>query len=398
MAGLLKDADSARDARQLNIATELYKRYLDARPWAAGIWLQYAFCLRERGDQAAADRAYTKALRIRPWHARTCLLIGELRELQQRPGNALFWYQLAAALKPGLRDAHAEAGALEAQGIVPASEPFPVSWFRPLIPRLQRRYSKLAATAPRRVASSEAGATAGSSDSFEGAWRQYLPAFIEATSNLAALGHEYAKLRRDVDRLMRADAGSRGAGSAARPFIVNAEKVAAAAQHGPLCIILGRHGPAAAPDRIVIGEREKPGTDVVAEFGNLPFQTQTVDEIRAVRLFEQLRPEDLERRLLPYWLSLLKPGGSLVVIGVDGPGMIANVASGTIAFEDYRGALFDDGSGEGGLHNLFSGEMLSAMLERAGFRNIETLARAPSGEAALEFEISARAPGPGHDR
>jgi hypothetical protein len=58
---LVAEADAARDARAWLSATALYGQALALYPGHAGYWLQYAHCLREEGQDVAAEIHYRSA-------------------------------------------------------------------------------------------------------------------------------------------------------------------------------------------------------------------------------------------------------------------------------------------------------------------------------------------------
>lgn len=417
---IVEEADRARDGGQWGTAAERYRSYLKLFPRDAGIWVQYGHVLKESGNPVAADAAYYEALRRQPWQADTYLQIGHLRKLQHKPDAALFWYRQAIAVNPALRDARLEVEALESQGVVASAEILTVPWAHLLV-ALRKRLRRAGAVQYASVQSSQVEAGARRVDPFEGAWRQYMPAFIEATSNMAALGHEYARLRRDCDKrwleqrrdiealrdqisvLRRpADAKSTSDLSVKTELVTGArivveERVEAARRSGRLCLNLGC-GQVLLRDHINIDVQDLPGIDVLAEAGNLPFEKGTVDEINSSHLLEHLTEEDLERRLLPYWRSLLKPGGRLVATVPDGVAMIAGAANGTIAFDSFRSWLIGTKEREGNRYaNIFSYDSLADLLMRTGFCNIEIPLRARPNGIGLEFEIRACTPEASHD-
>lgn len=419
---LVADADRARDEKQWGAAADLYGRYLRLRPRDGGIWVQYGHCLKESGNLSAADAAYYEALRKRPWETDTYLQIGHLRRLQQRPGAALFWYQLASGLAARHGDARREAETLEAQGIMPAPERLPVPWVRVLIAILRR--VRRPPQPPQRTnleAVHVRTSTEADLNPFETAWRQYLPSFMEAASNMAALGHEYARLRRDLDRRLSEQdtafkseiaalreqietmCGASRTGSAVpQPFlgqgarILAVDRVEAAKQKGVARLHIGA-ARTPMPDTINIGTRASSGVDIVGADAVLPFEKGTVDAIVVTDMLQRFAEDDLEHRLLPYWLSLLKPGGEFVAIVPDSIAMIAAAADGTISFADFRSMLLERDCRHGASHaNLFSYDSLLDLLQRTGFRDIDIPARARPSGSSLEFEIRARAPGMDH--
>lgn len=176
-----------------------------------------------------------------------------------------------------------------------------------------------------------------------------------------------------------------------QPRILSAEKVAAMRERG-LRVNLGC-GHIPLDGYINVDMRALPGVDIVAEAGNLPFEPASLTELRSAHLLEHFPQEELRRRLLPYWHSLLAPGGSFVAVVPDGEAMVSHLAAGTYAFEQFREVLFGAQDYAGDFHyNLFEPASLHALLEEAGFTGVELPVRARRNGACYELEIRARKP------
>ncbi len=146
-------------------------------------------------------------------------------------------------------------------------------------------------------------------------------------------------------------------------------------------------------DFINIGLRDGPGVDVVAEPGDLPFEKRSVQEIFCALGLELFPQRELGRRLLPYWVSLLCPGGLFRAVAADGEAMVAGVASGSRRFENFRSALFGGQDEDGDFRfNIFTPDSLSGMLREAGLVDIATPVRGRVNGRRCEFEITARRP------
>lgn len=59
--------------------------------------------------------------------------------------------------------------------------------------------------------------------------------------------------------------------------------------------------------------RDLPGV-IRADVRNLPYEQNSVDEIRAIDIYEHISFRE-SQRLLNHWVSLLKPGGRLIIRG-----------------------------------------------------------------------------------
>jgi hypothetical protein len=232
----------------------------------------------------------------------------------------------------------------------------------------------------------------------EAGWKENVPSFLAAISTVGALGHELFGLRRDLEQqiatlreefaaLSRKLDGGAARPAAVTPQIVAPEKIASAKASGlKLDLDGGRHPRAGF---VTVDREARDGVDVIAEPGDLPFEPASVVIIDAGRLLDRVSEEELRRRLLPFWLSLLAPGGSFRAVVRDASAAIAALAAGTCSFEEFRVGLLEqrpDGSYRG---NLFTPEGLSRLLSEAGFVNVSTAPLAGSGEAHALFEIAA---------
>lgn len=137
--------------------------------------------------------------------------------------------------------------------------------------------------------------------------------------------------------------------------------------------------------------RELPGIDVVAVVDDLPFEPGTVDEIFSSHTLEHFPQETLRRTLLPYWASLLKPGGALVAVAPDVDAMSRDYVSGAMPFADFREVLYGGQEYEGDSHFTgFTPDSFSDMLREAGFGDVVVVARDRRNGKCKEFEIVAQ--------
>jgi SAM-dependent methyltransferase len=139
--------------------------------------------------------------------------------------------------------------------------------------------------------------------------------------------------------------------------------------------------------------REVPGVDVVAEVGRLPFQPGEVAEIRSAHMLEHFPVEELTRSLLPYWYSLLRPGGLFVAVVPDADTMLAEHAAGRLSFDELREVTFGGQEYEGDFHfNMFSHTSLCELLEKVGFSDVELREAGRRNGICYEMEVVARKP------
>jgi hypothetical protein len=286
---------------------------------------------------------------------------------------------------------------------------------------------------------------------FESGWRQHLPAFLNSISTVRSFGFELSKASQEIDELrdkihvfgesqhksessmdecrksldeiskeFRNFAGNasndisgiwqriefvrreilfelkygRNASVTDSPSrvtksrVIASEKLAAAQTIG-LRINLGC-GHIPLEGYVNVDQRELPGVDVLADVGDLPIGPGTVQEIFSAHLVEHFPQEMLRRRLLPYWKTLLAPGGVFRAIVPDGEAMLDGVASGNYPFEDFREVLFGAQDYDGDFHfNLLTPPSFIALLHEAGFTDITVPVKGRRNWKCFEFEIRA---------
>jgi hypothetical protein len=170
--------------------------------------------------------------------------------------------------------------------------------------------------------------------------------------------------------------------------IVDRVKFDAARQAGPKLNLGCGHLPL--DGYLNVDLRKLPGVDIVARADALPVQPGEVAEIMSAHLLEHFPQEQLARRLLPYWKSLLKRGGTFRAVVPDMEAMIARFSAGDIPYDTIREVTFGAQDYDGDFHyNMFTPASLSKLLDEAGFTDVQVLARGrPNGEC-LEFEVRA---------
>ena len=174
--------------------------------------------------------------------------------------------------------------------------------------------------------------------------------------------------------------------------LVDETRVAEARQNSRVRLNLGC-GHIIVEDALNVDMRELPGVDIVAKLDDLPFAPEEVDEISSTHVLEHFPEQLLVRKLLPYWTSLLRPGGRFRAVVPDWQAMLAGHAAGDISLEDLREVTFGGQEYEGDFHfTMFTPERLGSMLVDVGLTDVvfDAVAR-PNGKC-LEFEISAVRP------
>jgi hypothetical protein len=139
--------------------------------------------------------------------------------------------------------------------------------------------------------------------------------------------------------------------------------------------------------------RELPGIDVVAPIDGLPFEPGTIAEIFSSHTVEHFPEQELRRRLLPYWVGLLRPGGVFRAIVPDLEAMTKAFANGELTFEVLRSVTYGGQEYDGDFHFTgFTPDSMSSLLIGSGLQQPKLIASARPNGDCLEFEISATKP------
>jgi predicted SAM-dependent methyltransferase len=209
---------------------------------------------------------------------------------------------------------------------------------------------------------------------------------------LRSLNNRVEFVRRELMFEMRYGARSKQLGSAStdvQPRIISAEKVATARKNA-LRLNLGC-GHVALGEYINIDRRELSGVDVIADVASLPFEKSEVDEIFSAHVLEHFPQEQLKRELLPYWKSLLKPGGIFRAVVPDAEFMIKEYCQSNYPYAHLREVTFGSQDYDGDFHfNMFSREQLSELLTEAGFSNVQFEAKGRQNGICFEMAVMAK--------
>ena len=166
-------------------------------------------------------------------------------------------------------------------------------------------------------------------------------------------------------RLERQESALRALG---RRFADFAREVAPeAAPEFPACeaaaYAMGAQGGDAAGARL-LPLSEESGEAWLRDAVHLPIAPGGASRLVATHVIEHIAPAALEARVLPHWRSRLASGGELVVVTLDGPAFLADLAA-RADFGLWRDRLF--GEGARALRNLLDASALVTLLVRAGF-------------------------------
>ena len=174
---------------------------------------------------------------------------------------------------------------------------------------------------------------------------------------------------------------------APEPKIINEEKLHEMGDN--LRINLGAgHVPLA--DYLNVDIRAVPGIDVVADVTDLPFAAGELAEIYSAHLLEHFPAEELRRKVLPYWVSLLRDGGKLVAVVPDIETMVKERAAGRLSFDDFREVTYGGQEYAGDFHfNAFSPESITEALEEAGLSDVVIRETGRRDGLCYEMEVEA---------
>jgi glycosyltransferase involved in cell wall biosynthesis/predicted SAM-dependent methyltransferase len=177
------------------------------------------------------------------------------------------------------------------------------------------------------------------------------------------------------------------------PVVVNLSKIDAFRRKGGIRLNLGC-GHLPLDGYINCDKRALPSVDVIAAVDKLPFERGEVVEIFSAHLLEHFPHERLRRALLPYWKTLLIPGGIFRAVVPDMQAMLEAYAVGNMTFADLRTVTFGGQEYEGDYHfDMFSRAMIRDLLCEVGFVDIMLPVTGRRNGLCYEMEVEARLPG-----
>jgi predicted SAM-dependent methyltransferase len=210
--------------------------------------------------------------------------------------------------------------------------------------------------------------------------------------SVAGMWERIEFFRREALLEVRYAGGQPSAPEPVEAQVVDEERLAAARAAG-LRVNLGcGHRPM--EDYVNVDMRLLPGVDVVAQVDDLPFEPGELGEMFSSHLFEHFPQDQVVRKLLPYWVTLIRPGGVFRVVLPDAGAMLTAFSEGTVPYEDLREVLYGGQEYEGDFHfNMYTVESLTDLLTEAGLVDVEVEAEGRRNGLCLEMQISARVPG-----
>lgn len=171
--------------------------------------------------------------------------------------------------------------------------------------------------------------------------------------------------------------------------ILHVDKLKRQTEVGTVKINLGcGHKPK--EDYINVDMRDIPGVDIVAAVDCLPFEENSVSEIYTSHLIEHFPEEKLVRHILPYWLSVLKPGGTIRIVAPDAESMCKAFSNGEMSFRDFKEVTFGAQDYDGDFHyTMFTPDSIVEILTTVGFTKPRLLDYGRINGLCRELEVLA---------
>ncbi len=142
------------------------------------------------------------------------------------------------------------------------------------------------------------------------------------------------------------------------------------------------------PDFVNVDSRELDHVDVIADARSLPFAPGTLSQVHSAHLLEHFPVEELRRSVLPYWFSLLRPGGRLTAVVPDAEAMISEFSAGRLSFDELRLVTFGQQEYDGDFHfNMFSRASVCELLSGAGLVDVRIVESARRNGLCYEMEV-----------
>jgi SAM-dependent methyltransferase len=184
-----------------------------------------------------------------------------------------------------------------------------------------------------------------------------------------------------ANRGMQATAGEQ---EVIEPRVVNPDKLSAR----PLKLNVGC-GNLTFEDHVNVDGRPLDRVDIVADARNIPVEPGSVDEIYNAHVVEHFPLQELERVVLPHWVSLLRPGGVLRVVAPDAAAMIDAYGRGEMTFEELRVVTYGEQEYDGDFHfAMYSPDSLAAVMKAAGLADVQVVASGRPNGLSLEMELT----------
>ena len=176
---------------------------------------------------------------------------------------------------------------------------------------------------------------------------RYVPAVLNTIASQNAMNRANVRTEEELARLVRSvlerfesvrnelvsGRAAHGLDALFEPKVLHPERIEAAGGDLRLNLACGQETPTG------LHQRRRAALRCRRRLGrprDLPFDAESVTEIRVGRLLERSALEEIERALLPHWVSLLRPGGLLVAVVPDGDAMVRAYVAGDLSFDELR--------------------------------------------------------------
>ena len=134
-----------------------------------------------------------------------------------------------------------------------------------------------------------------------------------------------------------------------------------------------------------------PSAEGSTPLDRLPVEPGTAAEIVVANALELYPEAEVRRRLLPYWASLLRPGGRLTVVADDLDAAADRFRDGQMDADELAGLIL--GPGGPARRSAFTPARLARYAEEAGLADVSVADRRQRpGAGAFGFELSASRP------
>jgi hypothetical protein len=145
------------------------------------------------------------------------------------------------------------------------------------------------------------------------------------------------------------------------------------------------------PGYVHINPTEEGPADLSAPLDDLPVPAGTAAEVVIANALELFPAAEVRDRLLPYWATLLQPGGRLTIIADDLGAAVDRLCDGQIDFAELTEVLFGDGRQV--RRSAYTPELLRQYVTEAGLADVSVTDRRQRPEAgAYGFELAAVRP------
>ena len=148
-------------------------------------------------------------------------------------------------------------------------------------------------------------------------------------------------------------------------------------------------------DYINVDLRPLTNVDVVAKADDLPFKKDSIGELYSAHLVEHIPDEHMKDYVMPYWYSLIKPGGIIRVVCPNWIAIIDRFKKGEIEYSFFRELTFGSQEYQENVHRtMYTVESIKTLLKSCGFKDIEVIAEDRDNGGCPEMEIKGVKPKP----